>query len=79
MKAMQLKLPLIITDIQPGFVQTKMAQGNKRFWVASVEKAALQIRRGMDSGRFRFYVTKRWRMIAWIMKWIPDFIYHKLS
>ena len=79
MKAMQLKLPLIITDIQPGFVQTKMAQGNKRFWVSSVEKAALQIRRGMDSGKFRFYVTKRWRIIAWIMKWVPDFIYHKLS
>jgi len=79
MKAMQLKLPLIITDIQPGFVQTKMAQGNKRFWVSSVEKAALQIRKGMDSGKFRFYVTKRWRIIAWIMKRVPDFIYHKLS
>jgi len=79
MKAMQLKLPLIITDIQPGFVQTKMAQGNKRFWVSSVEKAALQIRKGMDSGKFRFYVTKRWRIIAWIMKWVPDFIFHKLS
>lgn len=79
MKVMRLGVPLTITDIQPGFVQTKMAQGNKRFWVASVYKAARQIKSGMDSGRFRFYVTKRWRLIAWIMKWMPNFIFHRLS
>lgn len=79
MKALRLNLPLIITDIQPGFVQTKKTQGNKRFWVASVQKAARQIKSGMDAGRFRFYVTKRWRLIAWLMKWMPDFIFHKLS
>ena len=79
MKAMRLGVPLIITDIQPGFVQTKKAQGNKRFWVASVHKAARQIKSGMDSGRFRFYVTKRWRLIAWIMKWMPNFIFHRVS
>lgn len=79
MKAMRLNVPLIITDIKPGFVQTKMAQGNKRFWVASVHKAARQIKSGMDSGRFRFYVTKRWRLIAWIMKWMPNFIFHRVS
>ena len=66
MKAMRLGVPLIITDIQPGFVQTKKTQGNKRFWVASVHKAARQIKSGMDSGRFRFYVTRRWRLIAWL-------------
>lgn len=79
MKAMRLGVPLIITDIQPGFVQTKTAKGNKRFWVASVHKAARQIKSGMDAGRFRFYVTKRWRLVAWMMKWMPNFIYHKVS
>lgn len=79
MKAIRLNVPLIITDIKPGFVQTKMAQGNKRFWVASVHKAARQIKTGMDSGRFRFYVTRRWRLIAWLMKWMPDFIFHRVS
>ena len=79
MKAMRLGVPLIITDIQPGFVQTKMAKGNKRFWVSSVHKAARQIKSGIDAGRFRFYVTKRWRLVAWIMKWMPDFIFHRVS
>jgi short-subunit dehydrogenase len=79
MKAMRLNLPLIITDIQPGFVQTKKTQGNRRFWIASVQKAARQIKSGIDAGRFRFYVTKRWRLIAWLMKWMPAFIFHKLS
>lgn len=67
-----------MTDIQPGFVQTKMAKGNKRFWVAPVDKAAHQIKKGMDAGNFRIYITYRWRLIAWIMKWMPDFIYHRI-
>jgi short-subunit dehydrogenase len=79
MKALHFDLPIVITDIQPGFVQTKMAQGNKRFWVVSLEKAAKQIKAGMDAHRFRFYVSRRWRLIAWLMKWMPNFIYHKLS
>jgi short-subunit dehydrogenase len=79
MKALHLNIPVLITDIQPGFVQTKMAQGNKRFWVSSVQKAAQQIKSGMDAHRFRFYVSRRWRLIAWLMKWMPNFIYHKVS
>lgn len=79
MKAMRLNIPLIITDIQPGFVQTKKTQGNKRFWVASVQKAARQIKSGMDAGRFRFFVTRRWRLVAWLMKWMPNFIFHRVS
>jgi len=34
---------IIITDIQPGFVDTQMAKGSDLFWVASPEKAATQI------------------------------------
>jgi short-subunit dehydrogenase len=79
MKAIHLKSPLVISDIQPGFVQTKTGQGNKRFWVASVQKAARQIKSGLDARKFRFYVSKRWGMIAWLMKWMPNFIYHKVS
>ncbi len=34
------KISIAITDVQPGFVNTKMAKGKGRFWEASVEKAA---------------------------------------
>jgi short-subunit dehydrogenase len=78
MKARRLKLPVIITDIQPGFVDTGKDQGNRKFWVASVEKAADQIIKGIESRRFRFFVTRRWWGIAQLMKWMPGFVYHRV-
>ena len=77
MKSMRSNAGIIITDVQPGFVNTKMGQGNKRFWVSSAEKAANQIHRAIEAHKFRVYVTRRWRLIAWVMKWVPGFIYHK--
>jgi len=77
MKSMKTKAGIAITDVQPGFVNTKMGQGNKRFWVASVEKAAKQIYQSIEARKFRVYVTRRWRLIAWVMKWVPGLIYHK--
>ncbi len=79
MKSKRMNTEIIITDIQPGFVQTKMGQGNKRFWVAPVEKAGKQIYQGIESKKFRIYVTKRWRLIAWVMKWAPGFLYHRVG
>jgi short-subunit dehydrogenase len=79
MKAKKMKTTIVITDILPGFVHTKMSQGNKRFWVASVEKAANQIYHGIESKKFRLYVTRRWRLVAWLMKWAPGFLYHPVG
>jgi short-subunit dehydrogenase len=79
MKAMYLKTPVHITDILPGFVKTKMAQGDKIFWQAPVEKAAQQIKAGIDTKRSRFYVTRRWALVGWLMRRLPDFIYHRLG
>jgi short-subunit dehydrogenase len=79
MKSKRLKTGVIITDVQPGFVQTKMAQADKRFWVATVEKAGRQIVAGIEAKKFRVFVTKRWGIIAWLMKRVPGFIYHKIG
>jgi short-subunit dehydrogenase len=79
MKAKKMKTTIQITDIVPGFVHTKMSQGNKRFWVATVEKAGKQIYEGIESKKFRVYVTKRWRLVAWMMKWAPGFLYHPVG
>lgn len=79
MKARRLKLDIDIIDIQPGFVATKMAQGEGLFWVAPVAKAALQIKQGIDRGSRRVYVTRRWALIAWLMKRMPGWIYHKIG
>lgn len=77
-KVARQRLPITITDIQPGFVDTAMAKGEGLFWVASPEKAARQIFQTIKARRKHAYVTRRWRLIAWLLKLIPDFLYHRL-
>ncbi len=77
-KAGKLKLPITVTDIQPGFVDTAMAQGEGLFWVAPARKAARQIFSAIEKKKSHAYVTKRWRLIAWLLKLIPGRLYCKL-
>ncbi len=77
-KVSKLKVPIIVTDVQPGLINTAMAQGEGLFWVAPPEKAARQIFDAIKSRRKHAYVTKRWRAIAWLLKVIPDFVYNKM-
>ncbi|MGH1352551.1 MAG: SDR family NAD(P)-dependent oxidoreductase [Methyloligellaceae bacterium] len=72
LKAFKDKFDLQVTDILPGFVDTPMAKGDGLFWVASPEKAARQIAGAIKNGKKRAYITKRWRLIAWIMKVLPE-------
>lgn len=69
---------IFVTDIRPGFVNTVMAQGDGLFWVATVEKAARQIVEAIEKRKKCVYVTKRWRLIAWILPLIPNWIYRMI-
>jgi short-subunit dehydrogenase len=73
----KLKLPIAVTDVQPGFVDTPMASGN-RFWIASPQTAAKQIVAAIHGRKKRVYVTRRWRLIAWLIRIVPDALYSKL-
>ena len=77
-KARKQKKPVYLTDVQPGFVDTKMAKG-PRFWVAPADKAARQIRNAIDKKRWRVYITHRWWIIAKLFKWIPSWLYHQIG
>lgn len=77
-KVHKLGLPITISDIQPGFVDTAMAQGEGLFWVASPGKAAMQIYKAMAKKKNHVYITKRWRMIACLLKVMPGWLYNKL-
>ena len=85
MKAAKMKLDIAVTDIQPGFVKTKMAKGNPQgsgsgqFWVAPVEKASKQIFTAIKHKRRRAYITKRWWLVAKLMKWMPYWIYGRIG
>ncbi|CAN5383607.1 SDR family NAD(P)-dependent oxidoreductase [soil metagenome] len=69
---------ITITDIRPGFVATPMTQENKgMFWVASPEKAAKQIYEAIKAKKRVAYITKRWWIVAQLIKCIPDFLWLK--
>ncbi len=71
-------LPIVVTDVQPGFVDTAMAKGDGLFWVASPQKATQQIYTAIEKKKKHVYVTKRWKLIGWLMKIMPEVIYNKM-
>jgi short-subunit dehydrogenase len=77
-KAKNTKLPVYVTDIRPGFVDTAMAAGENLFWVASVEKAAKQIYTAIENRRDVVYITKRWRIVGFLFWILPRFIHKRL-
>lgn len=77
-KATFLKYPIFVTDVRPGFVDTDMAKGEGQFWVATVDKATRQIFDAINAKKKIAYVTKRWRIIAIILKIIPRQIYDRM-
>jgi short-subunit dehydrogenase len=78
LKAKKLKLRISITDIQPGFVKTKMAKGPGRFWEAPAAKAAKQMMDAIEAKKFRVYITKRWWLIAQLIKLLPGWLYRRM-
>ena len=79
MKAFRGKLNIAITDIQPGFVKTKMAKGNGQFWVVPVKKAVSQIYTAIEKKKRKAYISKRWWVIATIMNLLPYWIYKRIG
>ena len=71
MKAKRTKKAKIhVTNILPGYVDTDIITG-KTFWMASVDKATRQIYSGIKKKKRRVYVTKRWRLVALMMRILP--------
>ena len=77
-KAYKSKLPIHITDIRPGLVNTRMAKGSGLFWVMPTEKAAKQIIKAIDKKKHVAIVTKRWGIIHWIMRYLPLSLYIRI-
>jgi short-subunit dehydrogenase len=71
-------LPIVVTDIQPGFVATAMAKSPQLFWVASAETAAEQIFAAIRGRKRHAYVTRRWRLFAWLLRGFPAAWYQRM-
>ena len=57
---------------------TEMAKGEGLFWVMPVEKAVRQIFQAIIDKKKVAYVTRRWGLIATILKQIPRPIYDRM-
>jgi short-subunit dehydrogenase len=77
-KLVKAKVPIFITDIRPGFVDTEMITKNRYFWVISADKAAKLIFRSITKKRNVVYITKRWIIIAAIIKIFPGTILNRI-
>jgi short-subunit dehydrogenase len=77
-KAKRDHIRIDITDIRPGLVDTDMAKGEGLFWISSVEKAASQIYKAICRRKKVAYVTKRWLLIAILLKLLPGTIYERM-
>lgn len=74
-----LKQDISVTDVIPGFVESEMIEGKKGlFWVANREKAVRQMLDDIEKKKAVSYVTRRWRLIAWLIKVTPRFIIDRL-
>lgn len=77
-KAKKGKEQIWVTDIRPGLVDTAMAKGEGLFWVMPVEMVTKQIYQAITRKRKVAYVTKRWGIIARILKLIPNALYDSM-
>jgi short-subunit dehydrogenase len=78
-KARRVEADITITEIRAGYIWTEMTERAKgMFWVAPVEKAVRQMVKGIDKKKNYLYVTKRWRILAWIVKCIPEWIWNRI-
>ena len=77
-KAKKSKLPIYITDIRPGFVDTPMTEDKKGFWRCSVEKAARQIFSSIKRKKNIGYISRRWIIMATIVRLLPRFIRNRM-
>ncbi|MBT8254728.1 MAG: SDR family NAD(P)-dependent oxidoreductase [Flavobacteriaceae bacterium] len=69
---------IYITDVRPGYVDTRMALGNDKFWMSKLNKASKQIYSAIKRKKRKVYITKRWLLIAWVLKIVPSWLIKKV-
>ena len=70
---------VFVTDIRPGFVDTAMALGDDIFWMVSLDKATRQIDRDIKKKKRVAYISKRWALIAFVLKIVPAWLLKKAT
>ena len=59
---------IIITEIRPGLIDTRMAKGDGLFWVMSPDRVAASIVKAIEKKRKRSIIDCRWRLINFFLQ-----------
>src|SRR3989344_5723828 len=79
-KTHKLNLPIIITDLKLGFVNTNFIKRRiPNFLKISAKRAAYQIYKTIKKEKDKtVYIPKIWRFVGWILQAMPPWLYNKL-
>ena len=64
------RVPITVTVVEPGFVRTPMVLGSPP-WMAPVDRAVRQIMVAIERKKKHVYITRRWRLVAWLAYLTP--------
>ena len=59
---------IIVTEIRPGLIDTRMAKGEGLFWVMPLKRVTKDIIKAINNKQNRLILNKRWRIINFILK-----------
>ena len=69
-----------VLTVKPGYVRTDMIKDIANpFWAIPAEQAAKDIYDAMRKGKQEIYTAARWRLVMFVVRNIPSFIFRKLS
>jgi len=83
-RCMQLNLPITITDIMPGWVNSQedpdfKKKNPKAYWVDSLPDASQEIFAAIKNKVPVAYITQHWQQVADVLKIMPDELYNALG
>ena len=84
-KCAQLDIPMAITEIRPGWIQTTPEMANDpdfqkdAYWVAPSTQAAQDIYEAIVAKKKVAYVPQRWTLIGLLLGITPDWLYNKIG
>lgn len=79
---LQNNIAVDVTDIVPGFVDNDwVAPGewDGEYWATDAKTAGRQIFHAIKSKKWQVFVTKRWRIISWLYRLVPTWLYNRLG
>lgn len=72
-------LPIVFTDIRPGFVKTDLLKNDQYPLLMKPEKAALLITKALQRKKRRAIIDWRYAILVFFWKLIPPFVWERLS